>query len=62
MAKPRIFLSSTCYDLSIIRDELTRFLEERGFEVINSEKSSEVFPRTWTTEYSNLVHTATLYP
>ncbi len=40
MAKPRIFLSSTCYDLSIIRDELTRFLEERGFEVINSEKSS----------------------
>lgn len=40
MAKPRIFLSSTCYDLSIVRSELTSFLEERGFEVINSEKHS----------------------
>lgn len=37
MAKPRIFLSSTCYDLSTVRAELTRFLESRGFEVINSE-------------------------
>lgn len=37
MAKPRIFLSSTCYDLSIIRTELTRFLDDRGFDVINSE-------------------------
>ena len=40
MAKPRIFLSSTCYDLSIVRRELTSFLENRGFEVINSEKHS----------------------
>lgn len=40
MAKPRIFLSSTCYDLSMIRDELTNFLEDRGFEVINSERDS----------------------
>jgi uncharacterized protein DUF4062 len=40
MAKPRIFLSSTCYDLSTIRSELTRFLEARGFEVINSENKN----------------------
>jgi hypothetical protein len=40
MAKPRIFLSSTCYDLSVIRSELTKFLENYGFEVINSEKHS----------------------
>lgn len=40
MAKPRIFLSSTCYDLSIVRSELTEFLSSRGFEVINSEKHS----------------------
>lgn len=38
MAKPKIFLSSTCYDLSIVRSELTDFLERRGFEVINTEK------------------------
>ncbi len=37
MAKPRIFLSSTCYDLSTVRAELTRFLESRGFEAINSQ-------------------------
>jgi hypothetical protein len=37
MAKPRIFLSSTCYDLSTIRAELTRFLNSWGFEVLNSE-------------------------
>jgi len=37
MPKPRIFLSSTCYDLSTIRAELAVFLEKRGFEVINSE-------------------------
>lgn len=40
MPKPRIFLSSTCYDLTQVRSELTSFLEERGFDVINSEKSS----------------------
>ncbi len=38
MSKPRIFLSSTCYDLSVVRSELTKFLESYGFEVINSEK------------------------
>jgi hypothetical protein len=37
MAKPKIFLSSTCYDLSIVRTALHEFLAERGFEVINSE-------------------------
>lgn len=40
MPKPRIFLSSTCYDLSSIRSELTIFLEKRGFEVINSENAN----------------------
>jgi len=40
MAKPKIFLSSTCYDLKMVRSELTDFLDERGFEVINSEMDS----------------------
>jgi len=37
MAKPRIFLSSTCYDLSDARASLTEFLEGHGFEVLNSQ-------------------------
>lgn len=37
MAKPRIFISSTCFDLNDIRSELTAFLESYNFEVINSQ-------------------------
>ncbi|MDE1570330.1 DUF4062 domain-containing protein [Aquabacter sediminis] len=37
MAKPRIFLSSTCFDLSDARAELTSFLNGCGFEVLNSQ-------------------------
>lgn len=40
MAKPRIFLSSTCYDLSDARAALTTFLEGFGFDVLNSQKGS----------------------
>lgn len=40
MAKPRIFLSSTCYDLSDARAALTTFLEGFGFEVLNSQKGA----------------------
>lgn len=37
MAKPRIFISSTCFDLIDIRSELTSFLETYNFEVLNSQ-------------------------
>jgi hypothetical protein len=37
MSKPRIFLSSTCYDLRDARARLTEFLEGFGFEVLNSQ-------------------------
>ena len=37
MAKPRIFISSTCYDLNDIRSELTDFLQKYNFEVLNSQ-------------------------
>lgn len=37
MAKPRIFLSSTCFDLGDARASLTTFLEGMGFEVLNSQ-------------------------
>lgn len=40
MAKPRIFISSTCFDLNDIRSELTEFLENYNFEVINSQLPS----------------------
>ena len=37
MAKPRIFISSTCFDLNDVRSELTSFLGKYGFEVLNSQ-------------------------
>lgn len=40
MAKPRIFLSSTCYDLSEVRDRLRAHLEQLGMEAISSDTSS----------------------
>lgn len=47
MAKPRIFLSSTCFDLGDARAELTTFLEGYGFEVLNSQLGSfGVNPKT----------------
>lgn len=40
MARPRIFISSTCYDLNDIRSELTDYLEKFNFEVLNSQLSN----------------------
>lgn len=38
MAKPRVFISSTFYDLRIIRFELDKFLESLGYEPIRNEE------------------------
>lgn len=38
MAKPRIFISSTYYDLKSIRADLERFIKGRGFEPVLSER------------------------
>jgi Domain of unknown function (DUF4062) len=40
MAKPRIFVSSTYYDLKHLRSALTSFIESLGFEAIISERGS----------------------
>ena len=40
MAKPRIFISSTYYDLKDIRSSLDNFVESLGFEPILSEKGN----------------------
>ena len=37
MAKPRIFVSSTCYDLGVIRSELRPYIESMGYEPVMSD-------------------------
>jgi hypothetical protein len=44
MARPRIFVSSTYYDLKYIRASLELFIESRGFEAILSEKGDIAYP------------------
>lgn len=49
MAKPRVFISSTCYDLDILRGELRPFISSIGYEPVMSEYSDVLFdPRTHT--------------
>ena len=43
MAKPRIFVSSTYYDLKHLRSSLDNFIESLGFEPILSEKGDIVY-------------------
>ena len=38
MASPRVFISSTCFDLAEVRDSLTSFCEGFGFEVVMSDR------------------------
>jgi hypothetical protein len=38
MAKPRIFVSSTFYDLRTVRDDLDRFIRSMGFEPVRHER------------------------
>jgi hypothetical protein len=42
MASPKVFVSSTCFDLSEIREQLRRFIQVFGFEPVLSE-NGEVF-------------------
>ena len=38
MAKPRVFISSTFYDLRQIRVELDKFIESLGYEPVRNEE------------------------
>lgn len=38
MAKPRVFVSSTYYDLKQIRSDLERFINEQGYDAVLNEK------------------------
>jgi hypothetical protein len=42
MAAPKVFVSSTCFDLSEIREQLSRFVESFGFDPVLSE-NGDVF-------------------
>lgn len=49
MAKPKIFVSSTCYDLNTVRAQLKRFIESLGYEPVLSEYGDVVYdPRQHT--------------
>ena len=40
MARPRVFLSSTFYDLRYIREDLERFIQTLGYEPVRHERGS----------------------
>lgn len=51
MAKLRIFVSSTCYDLGVIRSELRPFISSLGYEPVMSDYSDILYdPRSHTHE------------
>lgn len=49
MPSPKIFLSSTCYDLGVVREQLRSFFLRQGYDPILSEYSDVLYdPRTHT--------------
>ena len=49
MANLKVFISSTCYDLSVVRSQLRNFLLEMGYEPVMSDYSDILFdPRLHT--------------
>ncbi|HVY05302.1 MAG TPA: DUF4062 domain-containing protein [Burkholderiales bacterium] len=45
MARPRVFISSTYFDLKTIRDDIDRFVREKGFEAIRHERGQIAYGR-----------------
>lgn len=54
MAIPRVFLSSTCYDLKYIRENLKYFIKTSGYEPVLSEEGSVYYDPTLDTQDSCL--------
>lgn len=46
MAIPKIFISSTCYDLKQIRNDLYNFIESYGYQAVLSEKNTVPYNTT----------------
>ncbi|NVK52490.1 MAG: DUF4062 domain-containing protein [Flavobacteriaceae bacterium] len=53
MSKPRIFVSSTYYDLKFIRGTLETFINEYGFEPVLFEKGHVTYNNDFSIEYSS---------
>jgi hypothetical protein len=43
MAKPRVFVSSTYYDLKYVRSSLELFIESLGYDAVLSEKGGVAY-------------------
>jgi len=54
MAIPRVFISSTCYDLKYIRENLKYFIRTLGYEPVLSEEGSVYYDPTLSTQDSCL--------
>ncbi len=54
MAIPRVFVSSTCYDLKYIRENLKYFIKTLGYEPVLSEEGSVYYDPTLDTQDSCL--------
>ena len=49
MAELRVFVSSTCYDLSLLRSQLRTFIKNMGYEPIMSDYEDVLYdPRIHT--------------
>lgn len=59
MASPRIFISSTCYDLAEERDGLSDFCENFGFDVTLSERGDVFYHPDLHTHHSCVKETST---
>lgn len=46
MAKPRVFISSTYFDLRNIRSDLERYIKERNYDAILNEKGHIAYSNT----------------
>lgn len=46
MARPRVFISSTFYDLRYVRSDLERFIRELGYDPVLSERGHVAYGRT----------------
>ncbi|NVI83602.1 DUF4062 domain-containing protein [Janthinobacterium sp. BJB401] len=55
MATPKVFVSSTCFDLSEIREQLTRFIRSYGFDPILSEHG-DVFYKPEFHTHESCIH------
>lgn len=51
MSRPKVFVSSTCYDLTVVRFELREFIKSLGYEPVMSDQTDVLYsPDTHTHE------------